>query len=68
MAEKTPTLAPDIDRLLTDREIAAALNVTRVQVFRMRKAGEMPPQVRVSERRAGTRASVFRQWQIERER
>ena len=63
----TTPLPSTIDPLLTDKQIAAALNVCVETIERERKAGRMPPIVRVTARKHGTRVSVFQQWLTERE-
>jgi len=63
-----PALPPDIDPLLTDKVIAEAEGVSTETIRRERRLGRRPPIVRVSPRRFGTRASVYRRWQLERER
>ena len=61
-------LPPGIDPLLTDRQIATALQVSEETVRRERKRGHMPAVVRISPRRHGTRQSLFQQWMRDRER
>jgi predicted DNA-binding transcriptional regulator AlpA len=56
-----------VDALLTDKQIADALGVSVKTIKRQRERGHMPPAVRVSPRRVGTRRSVFKQWLLDRE-
>lgn len=41
---------PSIDRLLTDRQVAAILGVSRSQVWAKVKKGDWPPPLKLSDR------------------
>jgi predicted DNA-binding transcriptional regulator AlpA len=57
-----------IDPLLTDKQIAAVLKVSDKTIKRERRLGRMPPAVRVTPRKIGTRRSLFLQWLQDKER
>jgi predicted DNA-binding transcriptional regulator AlpA len=65
---KTAPPPSGIDPLLTDKQLAAALNLSVKTVKRQRQRGHMPPAVRVSLRKLGTRQSLFEQWLRDREK
>lgn len=49
-------------RILTIKQVSAALGITRVTLYKMRKRGEFINAVQVSERRIGFREADFQHW------
>jgi hypothetical protein len=68
MRIETPPPTDILDPLLSDKQLAEAEGCSEETIRRERKLGRRPPIVRVSPRRFGTRASVYRKWQLENER
>ncbi len=52
--------AKPIDRIRTRQEVAALLSISTRTLSRLEDRGEMPPRIRVSDRRYGYRESDIR--------
>ena len=57
----------DNDRYLTASAVAELTTLSRATIERKVRAGDMPPPIKISERRKAWKASSIRAWMAERE-
>jgi len=51
-----------VKELMTQLQVAQALSVSRTTLWKMRKEGRLPPQIRVSDRRVAFRRADVEDW------
>lgn len=51
-----------VNELMTQLQVAKALSVSRTTLWKMRKEGRLPPQIRVSDRRVAYRRTDVEDW------
>ena len=51
-----------VNQLMTQLQVAQALSVSRTTLWKMRKDGRLPPQIRVSDRRVAFRRTDVEEW------
>lgn len=51
-----------VDGLMTQVEVAKVLSVSRTTLWKMRKQGRLPPQIRISDRRVAYRRADVENW------
>lgn len=54
------------DLLIRPRDLAEKLSISLATLYRMKKAGELPPQVKIHERAVGWKVSDIKEWLDER--
>ena len=50
------------NRIVRPRELAKKLSISIATLYRMKKAGELPPQVKIHERAVGWKVSDIEEW------
>lgn len=54
--------------LIRPRDLAEKLSISLATLYRMKKAGELPPQVKIHERAVGWKVSDIKEWLDERQK
>ena len=53
---------PAVDYIIRPNDMVKVLGVSKAQLYRMVKAGDFPPPLKISERSSGWRTSDYHRW------